>query len=279
MNEYRKKPVVIEARRVTAETMEDVARWCRGEIIQGITNSFLQVKTLEGYMAATDGDYMIRGVKGEFYPCKPDVFEETYEEVGHTESRDYVLARLLQKAEDTIPQIRMSDYTEGYSVEIDGQRFTEAQWNAVQAYAGEAIKMAQQGAEESEAEEARDALVTRRAEGLEYMLELQREVESGWGRLPDTNDPEHVSRYIREVVLCATDELHEVLGEVHWKPWKDKRGIRDIRAYREELADVMHFILDLYLAAGLTGEDILIDYMAKHHENIDRTTRDSYKAS
>lgn len=117
------------------------------------------------------------------------------------------------------------------------------------------------------------------ASGLNFMLDMQRKVESAWGRLPDTNDPEAVSRYVREVILCTTDELHEVLAEVHWKPWKDKRGIKDLEAYREEMADVLHFILDLYLAAGLTGKDIVVDYMTKHYENMSRTSRQEYKES
>src|SRR5699024_7637092 len=55
---------------------------------------------------------------------------------------------------------------------------------------------------------------------LDNMLDLQRDVERGWGRLPDPEDADAVSSYLREVILCATDELHEVLAEVHWKPWK-----------------------------------------------------------
>ncbi len=47
----------------------------------------LKIKTLEGDMSANIGDWIIRGVKGEFYPCKPDIFEETYDYVG--EGRDY----------------------------------------------------------------------------------------------------------------------------------------------------------------------------------------------
>lgn len=112
---------------------------------------------------------------------------------------------------------------------------------------------------------------------LDTMLDLQRDVERGWGRLPDPEDAAAVSTYLREVILCATDELHEVLAEVHWKPWKQSRGIKDVAAYREEVADVMHFILDLYLAAGLTGKDIYQDYVAKHNINIDRTTSRQYK--
>ena len=115
--------------------------------------------------------------------------------------------------------------------------------------------------------------------GMDYMLSLQRDVEGIWGRLVDPADPAAVSKYIREVVLCATDELHEVLAEVHWKPWKSSHGIKDMSKYREEMADVLHFILDLYLAAGLTGQDIVLDYVAKHYENLERNKSASYRAS
>lgn len=111
------------------------------------------------------------------------------------------------------------------------------------------------------------------------MLDLQRGVEAVWGREVDPADPEAVSAYIRDVILCTTDELHEVLAEVHWKPWKDKRGIKDLTAYREEMADVLHFILNLYLAAGLTGQDIVADYVAKNAENLARADSPEYRSS
>lgn len=114
--------------------------------------------------------------------------------------------------------------------------------------------------------------------GMNYLLAMQRTVESAWGRQVDPTDPEAVSKYVREVILCATDELHEVLAEVHWKPWKEARGIKDVARYRSEMADVMHFVLDLYLAAGLTGEDIVMDYMTKHYTNMERTTDPQYRA-
>jgi NTP pyrophosphatase (non-canonical NTP hydrolase) len=116
-------------------------------------------------------------------------------------------------------------------------------------------------------------------QGLDYMLGLQHKVESVWGRNVDASDPEAVSKYIREVILCTTDELHEVLAEVHWKPWKDSRGIKDLSKYRGEMADVLHFILDLYLAGGITGREIIADYLAKHHENLARNTSLAYRAS
>lgn len=112
---------------------------------------------------------------------------------------------------------------------------------------------------------------------IDELLTLQTSLEQAWGRLPDLTDAEAVSEYIRQTVLCATDELHELLHEVHWKPWKEGHGIRDVEAYREELADVLHFILDLYLAAGLTGDDLVNDYFSKHHENVRRLIDPAYK--
>jgi len=81
---YRKKPVVVEAHRVTVFNLEDVAVWCGGHVVRGTADAkhrAIAIRTLEGVMEAAVGDYVIRGVKGEFYPCKPDIFEATYDEV------------------------------------------------------------------------------------------------------------------------------------------------------------------------------------------------------
>lgn len=82
MGIYRKKPVVIEARMFTISSQEDVAAWC-GSYVRHPSASWqeivLPIQTLEGEMIARLGDYIIRGIKGEFYPCKPDIFEATYE--------------------------------------------------------------------------------------------------------------------------------------------------------------------------------------------------------
>lgn len=81
---FRKRPVVIEAVRYTIEDREDVIRWCRaveGPVTSTLTG--LRIVTLEGTMIANVGDWIIKGVNGEFYPCKPDVFAKTYEPVEH----------------------------------------------------------------------------------------------------------------------------------------------------------------------------------------------------
>lgn len=81
---YRKKPVVIEAMQFqpVGSSGEDAARvesWCGGEMVVGDQGYCLVIKTLEGRMRASPGDWIIKGVAGEFYPCKPDIFEKTYE--------------------------------------------------------------------------------------------------------------------------------------------------------------------------------------------------------
>lgn len=90
MTKYRKKPVVVEARGpLTAENSESIREWCGGleRPADGSTDApvtydgSLFIDTLEGPMTARLGDYIIRGVQGEFYPCKSDIFEATYERV------------------------------------------------------------------------------------------------------------------------------------------------------------------------------------------------------
>lgn len=78
---YRKKPVVIEAVQWTGKNRTDIYEFCgpRSDII--FILDAVNIPTLEGSMTASAGDYIIRGVHGELYPCKPDIFEETYEEV------------------------------------------------------------------------------------------------------------------------------------------------------------------------------------------------------
>jgi len=90
---YRKKPVVIEAVQHTGamtRKMYDFLTQSEGHPIETKGENFsmqrretgrLVIKTLEGNRIAEVGDFIIRGVKGEFYPCKPDIFEATYEAV------------------------------------------------------------------------------------------------------------------------------------------------------------------------------------------------------
>lgn len=95
MAKYRKKPVVIEAIQYTGHNGWQIENWAKENgsnrvILQSPvleatednpTGAYLQVQTLEGIMTASVGDFIIKGVSGEFYPCKPDIFEKTYEPV------------------------------------------------------------------------------------------------------------------------------------------------------------------------------------------------------
>lgn len=75
---YKTKPCEIEAVQWTGENLTDILRFANTQNID-ITSGVLIIKTLEGDMVASTGDYIIRGLRGEYYPCKPDVFHAKYE--------------------------------------------------------------------------------------------------------------------------------------------------------------------------------------------------------
>ena len=79
MPNFRKKPVTIEARQWNGANFSDLLDWIKPAARQ--EGSIVIIPTLEGDHEASLGDWIIKGVKGEFYPCKPDIFEATYEPV------------------------------------------------------------------------------------------------------------------------------------------------------------------------------------------------------
>lgn len=97
MAKYRKKPVVIDAWKLNLQDLPGVIRLYEMvnkvdlSTVYMVGSSYitdlikrkggLPIPTLEGEMLASDGDFIIKGVNGEFYPCKPDIFEQTYEAV------------------------------------------------------------------------------------------------------------------------------------------------------------------------------------------------------
>ena len=91
-SKYRKKPVVIDAIQLTNESVMACISFVYPEyvavepsILDAIRDQkFMHIETLEGDMKAGFGDYIIKGVQGEFYPCKPDIFEATYEVVNES---------------------------------------------------------------------------------------------------------------------------------------------------------------------------------------------------
>lgn len=87
-SQYRKRPVVIEAMHLDDRTTPDeVARWCGGRVAipEGEVYTggpiVVEIDTLEGVMTARKGDWVIKGVEGEFYPCRDDIFLATYDAV------------------------------------------------------------------------------------------------------------------------------------------------------------------------------------------------------
>lgn len=87
---YKTKPVEIEAIRWTGLNLEEIKTFVGDSLIYDIIDTawevrkgrphvLMKIKTLEGNMHVSEGDYIIKGLKGEFYPCKPDIFEKKYE--------------------------------------------------------------------------------------------------------------------------------------------------------------------------------------------------------
>lgn len=89
---YKKKPVIIDAIQFDGLNLEEIKEFVGDKLIYDIIDSawqvgkgrphiLMKIKTLEGDMCVSEMDYIIKGVEGEFYPCKPDIFYKTYEEV------------------------------------------------------------------------------------------------------------------------------------------------------------------------------------------------------
>lgn len=82
---FRKKPVVIEAVQFTGGNYDGIGQFLGDQVVFSIdvtkSGSSILIPTLEGEMTASPGDWIIRGVNGEYYPCKPDIFDKTYERV------------------------------------------------------------------------------------------------------------------------------------------------------------------------------------------------------
>ena len=85
---FRKKPVVVEAVQFDGSSTSIVAirKWISGKIyakpsVATRDRRSMLIHTLEGIMEVRPGDWVIKGIEGEFYPCKPDIFDKTYEPV------------------------------------------------------------------------------------------------------------------------------------------------------------------------------------------------------
>jgi hypothetical protein len=93
MAQYRKKPVIIEAIEWNGKNFDEVSNFTQNFMghklayedaeEHSLKSGKYYISTLEGVMTATKGDFIIKGVNGEFYPCKPDIFKKTYELVNN----------------------------------------------------------------------------------------------------------------------------------------------------------------------------------------------------
>lgn len=83
---YRKKPVVVEAREYNGLNYKQLIEWMVDHDVRAHTRNFasppsIYISTLEGVMEAQPGDFIIKGVAGEFYPCKRSIFTDTYDRI------------------------------------------------------------------------------------------------------------------------------------------------------------------------------------------------------
>ena len=87
MGWYRKQPTVVEAHQVGVEIVGDILRWILAGgataqlVVHAGSHTGIEVHTLEGVMTANPGDWIIKDIAGEFYPCRDDIFQQTYSEV------------------------------------------------------------------------------------------------------------------------------------------------------------------------------------------------------
>lgn len=106
------------------------------------------------------------------------------------------------------------------------------------------------------------------ADGLAQIYELQEKLQVRLGTSPATMSQGDLQSYIRLNVTALIAEAIEALDETNWKPWTTAEpGIRDRERFLTELSDCLHFLMNLYLAAGATAEEILASYVGKNQKN------------
>lgn len=134
---YVKKPVEIEAVQFvdTPERISEIAEFVGTDLrvnYEDKDNPYIHIETLEGTMKASVGDYIIKGVKGEFYPCKPDIFEATYDSVGTPLDRMYREIDELVGRFNKLDAFMKSD--KFLSLPTDTIGLLEIQYGAMMAY-------------------------------------------------------------------------------------------------------------------------------------------------
>lgn len=95
------------------------------------------------------------------------------------------------------------------------------------------------------------------------------QVKAYGGVSPKDLNEDDRAHFISWNTLALTDELHEALGEVGWKPWASSRHLNR-EAFKGELVDSLHFFMNLLLAANIDADELLNDYQKKRQKNIKR---------
>ena len=109
---YKTKPVEIEAIRWTGLNLEEIKTFVGDSLIYNIIDTawqvgkgrphvLMKIKTLEGDMHVSEGDYIIKGLKGEFYPCKPDIFEKKYERMDRENVVELIATCIIKEGMDS----------------------------------------------------------------------------------------------------------------------------------------------------------------------------------
>ena len=119
---YRKKPVTVEAVQWTGENRAEMCEFIDPEVFEIIPRVGLVIHTLEGDHHASPGDYIIKGVNGEFYPCKPDIFAKTYESATLTPPNEWV------RVEEKLPRVG-GNYICAVQDKNGGTWTIPAEWN------------------------------------------------------------------------------------------------------------------------------------------------------
>ena len=133
MTKYVKKPVKVNAWQLTSENIEaGMPDWLDLDKIHIFSGGapFAEIETLEGLMTASYGDYIIQGVKGEFYPCKPDIFLATYEKApvllknvqeDYSVLDDITLTGKLRAAKEAYQRLGLESYKRTIEKQVEGK--------------------------------------------------------------------------------------------------------------------------------------------------------------
>lgn len=137
MAKFVKKPIEIEAIQFTGENHEEIINFTEGKVelkTKSSSDTSLYVHTLEGEMQAIPSDYIIKGVHGEFYPCKKAIFQKTYSEVVEETFKDRLLKERAE-LEDKVSKLGSFLETENFKkIDEKQQELLEIQHGLMKSY-------------------------------------------------------------------------------------------------------------------------------------------------